>query len=109
MRMTFPDAARCAAATPASEPKAPPSRRLLDAAEALQPLLETGQPFSTAQLRDAMARVFGASDAAGAWDWQAAYDACEAATFQRLRRSGAIGRASGRERVCLERESLGVA
>ena len=31
MRMTFPDAARCAAVSPASEPEAPPARRLLDA------------------------------------------------------------------------------
>jgi predicted RNA methylase len=86
--MTFPDAARCAAAIPASEPEAPPARRLLEAAEALQPLLETGQPFSTAQLREAMASAFGASDAAGAWDWKAAYDACEAAQILLLRRYG---------------------
>jgi predicted RNA methylase len=86
--MTFPVAARGAAATAPSSSVAPASRRLLDAAQALQPLLETGQPFSTAQLREAMARAFGATDAAGAWDWKAAYDACEASQVLLLRRYG---------------------
>src|SRR3546814_18289470 len=35
-----------------------------------------------------MARAFGASDAAGAWDWKAAYDACAAAQLLLLRRYG---------------------
>src|SRR3546814_18170261 len=35
-----------------------------------------------------MASAFGASDAAGAWDWKAAYDACEAAQILLLRRYG---------------------
>src|SRR3546814_556577 len=82
--LAAPNAA--AAARPSSV--APASRRLLDAAQALQPLLEAGHPFSTAQLREAMARAFGASDAAGAWDWKAAYDACEAAQILLLRRYG---------------------
>ncbi|KTD99584.1 methylase [Sphingopyxis sp. H038] len=88
MHMTFPDAARGAAAAARPSSVAPASRRLLDAAQALQPLLEAGHPFSTAQLREAMARAFGASDAAGAWDWKAAYDACEAAQILLLRRYG---------------------
>ena len=88
MHMTFPDAARGAAAAAPPSSVAAASRRLLDAAQALQPLLEAGHPFSTAQLREAMARAFGASDAAGAWDWKAAYDACEAAQILLLRRYG---------------------
>ncbi|MBK6413231.1 MAG: strawberry notch family protein [Sphingopyxis sp.] len=94
--MTFPDAARGAAATAPSSSVAPASRRLLDAAQALQPLLETGQPFSTAQLREAMARAFGATDAEGAWDWKTAYDACEAAQILLLRRYGRALVARGR-------------
>ena len=35
-----------------------------------------------------MEQAFGASDAAGAWDWKTAYDACEAATVLFLRRYG---------------------
>ena len=96
MHMTFPDAARGAAATAPSSSVAPASRRLLDAAQALQPLLETGQPFSTAQLREAMARAFGATDAEGAWDWKTAYDACEAAQILLLRRYGRALAARGR-------------
>lgn len=96
MRMTFPDAAPGAASTAASSPVAPASRRLLDAAAALQPLLEAGQPISSAELRAAMTSAFGASDAAGAWDWKAAYDACEAAQILLLRRYGAALAARGR-------------
>ena len=35
-----------------------------------------------------MESAFGASDAAGAWDWKTAYDACEAATVLFLRKFG---------------------
>jgi hypothetical protein len=35
-----------------------------------------------------MEAAFGASDAAGAWDWKTAYDACEAATVLFLRKYG---------------------
>src|SRR3984957_16605895 len=35
-----------------------------------------------------MEGAFGASDAAGAWDWKSAYDACEAATILFLRKFG---------------------
>src|SRR3546814_21154001 len=44
-------------------------------------------------LRAAMETVFGASDAAGAWDWKTAYDACEAATVLFLRKFGPALRA----------------
>jgi len=43
-----------------------------------------------------METAFGTSDAAGAWDWKAAYDACEAATVLFLRKYGkALLRKSG--------------
>ena len=43
-----------------------------------------------------METAFGASDAAGAWDWKTAYDACEAATVLFLRKYGkALLRKSG--------------
>ncbi|WP_432769514.1 MAG: DEAD/DEAH box helicase family protein [Sphingopyxis sp.] len=61
---------------------------LLSAGEAILPLLEAGQPFDTAALRAAMTGAFGASDAEGAWDWKAAYDACEVAQILLLRRYG---------------------
>src|SRR5579864_7366435 len=35
-----------------------------------------------------MEAAFGASDAAGAWDWKTGYDACEAATVLFLRKYG---------------------
>ncbi len=40
-----------------------------------------------------MERAFGGSDAAGAWDWKTAYDACEAATVLFLRKFGPAIRA----------------
>ncbi|MDF0579246.1 strawberry notch-like NTP hydrolase domain-containing protein [Bradyrhizobium yuanmingense] len=50
--------------------------------------LERGRRIDAAVLRGAMEAAFGASDAAGAWNWQAAYDACEAATVLFLRKFG---------------------
>lgn len=61
---------------------------LYAAAQNILPLLETGQPFDTGQLRTAMTAAFGASDAEGAWDWKAAYDACEGAQVLLLRAYG---------------------
>jgi predicted RNA methylase len=49
--------------------------------------LEHGRRIDTAGiLRSAMESAFGASDAAGAWHWKSAYDACEAATVLFLRK-----------------------
>src|SRR3546814_950130 len=45
-------------------------------------------------LRAAMETVFGAADAAGAWDWKTAYDAGEAATVLFLRKFGPALRAN---------------
>jgi predicted RNA methylase len=58
------------------------------AAQHLLPHLERGQPIDADTLRAAMEAAFGASDAAGAWDWKTAYDACEAATVLFLRKYG---------------------
>jgi predicted RNA methylase len=74
-------------------PKADVSRGLVDAARILLPHLERGQRIDAVALRAAMERAFGGSDAAGAWDWKAAYDACEAATVLFLRKFGPAIRA----------------
>src|SRR5260370_20872070 len=55
--------------------------------------LERGQRIDAAALRGAMEAAFGASDATGAWNWNTAYDACQAATVLFLRRYGAAMRA----------------
>jgi predicted RNA methylase len=66
----------------------PTAGAILAAAEHLLPCLERGERVDAAVLRDAMEAAFGASDASGAWDWKAAYDACEVATVLFLRRYG---------------------
>jgi predicted RNA methylase len=55
--------------------------------------LERSHRIDAAVLRGAMEAAFGVSDAAGAWNWKMAYDACEAATVLFLRRYGAAMRA----------------
>jgi predicted RNA methylase len=90
-------ATACAAApfsaTPASTALA---ARITDAARLLLPDLERGRRIDAATLRAAMEHAFGGSDAEGAWDWKAAYDACEAATVLFLRKYGkALFRKSG--------------
>ncbi len=76
-----------AAAPAASLPLAPASG-ILAAAELLLPHLERGEQIDAAILRRAMETAFGASDASGAWDWKAAYEACEVATVLFLRKYG---------------------
>ena len=61
---------------------------ILAAAWQLLSHLERGKPVDAAILRAAMEAAFGASDAAGAWDWKAAYEACEVATVLFLRKYG---------------------
>ena len=58
------------------------------AARSLLPHLERGHRIDAPMLRAAMESAFGASDAGGAWDWKAAYDACEAATVLFVRKFG---------------------
>ncbi|MEH3046677.1 strawberry notch family protein [Sphingomonas adhaesiva] len=65
-----------------------PAAPILAAANLLLPHLERGAPVDTAMLRDAMESAFGASDAAGAWDWKLAYEAGEVATILFLRKYG---------------------
>ncbi|WP_375785133.1 strawberry notch-like NTP hydrolase domain-containing protein [Bradyrhizobium sp. Pha-3] len=55
--------------------------------------LERGRRIDAAVLRRAMEAAFGASDAAGAWNWKTAYDVCEAATVLFLRKFGPAMRA----------------
>ncbi|RRY11316.1 strawberry notch family protein [Brucella anthropi] len=69
-------------------PGAPPAVAILAAAGRLLSYLEQGHAIDAAILRTAMKQAFGASDASGAWDWKAAYDACEAATVLFLRKYG---------------------
>ena len=61
---------------------------ILAAAKLLLPLLERGQRIEPANLRDALETAFGASDSTGAWNWKAAYDACEVATVMFLQKFG---------------------
>jgi hypothetical protein len=67
---------------------APPAASILAAAERILSHLEQGSTVDAAMLRSAMDDAFGASDTAGAWDWKAAYDACEVATVLFLRKYG---------------------
>lgn len=69
-------------------PAPPPASAVLAAAEHLLPHLEQGRAVDAGSLRTAMEAAFGASDAAGAWDWKTAYDACEVATVLFLRKYG---------------------
>ncbi|MET4203063.1 putative RNA methylase [Bradyrhizobium sp. LA8.1] len=75
---------------------APPSMRAaarltsaaVRAARQLLTDLERGRRIDAAVLRSAMEAAFGASDAAGVWNWKTAYDVCEAATVLFLRKFG---------------------
>ncbi len=77
-----------AAARSAMPLPAPASAAIAHAARLLLPDLERGRRIDAGILRAAMESAFGASDAAGAWDWKTAYDACEAATILFLRKYG---------------------
>ncbi|MBL6653184.1 MAG: strawberry notch family protein, partial [Reyranella sp.] len=90
--MTTSVSAASMAAAP-STPAPNTAAALLGAAERLLPDLARGRRIDAAALRAAMEHAFGGSDAAGLWDWKAAYDACEAATVLFLRRFGPAMRA----------------
>ena len=78
--MSHPSVATTAPAVapiPCDPPDAPASR-LAKAARHLLSHLEQGRRVDAVVLRAEMEQAFGASDAAGAWDWKKAYDACEA-------------------------------
>ncbi|MEO5322858.1 bifunctional class I SAM-dependent methyltransferase/DEAD/DEAH box helicase [Mesorhizobium sp. CC13] len=80
------------AAAPAAAPLAPAdtdaATAVLAAGNLILPHLERGERIDAPILRAAMETAFGASDAAGAWDWKQAYEACEAATVLFLRKYG---------------------
>ena len=84
--MTNPSSS--AAARSAAPSLAAASAAIAQAARLLLPDLEHGRRIDAGILRAAMEAAFGATDAAGAWDWKTAYDACEAATVLFLRKYG---------------------
>ena len=86
--MTNPSSS--AAARSAAPSLAAASAAIAQAARLLLPDLECGRRIDASILRTAMEAAFGASDAAGAWDWKTAYDACEAATVLFLRKYGKV-------------------
>lgn len=71
-------------------PAAPVARgpAILSAAQNLLLHLERGERIDTPLLRAVMETAFCASDSAGAWDWKAAYEACEVAAVLFLRKYG---------------------
>jgi len=84
--------------SPVAVPAAPilHASAVIAAADQILVLLERGRRIDSTVLRAAMESAFGASDAAGAWDWKTAYDACEVATVLFLRKYGtALFRKSG--------------
>ncbi|MEO6216737.1 MAG: strawberry notch family protein [Sphingomonas sp.] len=75
---------------------------LVAAARVILPDLELGRAIRAPALRAAMETAFGGSDADGAWDWKAAYDACEVAQILFLRKyAKALFRTSGSPRATL--------
>ncbi|WP_413204983.1 strawberry notch-like NTP hydrolase domain-containing protein [Rhodospirillum sp. A1_3_36] len=88
MTMISASATATAAATLPLDSNPEPAAAILAAAGLLLSHLERGERVDGAVLRAAMETAFGASDAAGAWDWKTAYDACEAATILFLRKYG---------------------
>src|SRR5579871_5568918 len=86
--MTNPSSS--AAARSAAPSLAAASAAVAQAARLLLPDLERGRRIDADILRAAMEAAFGATDAAGAWDWKTAYDACEAATALFLRKYGNV-------------------
>jgi hypothetical protein len=88
MNMPSPVAGSLAAPLPLAPSMAAPAVGILVAANRLLTIIDRGERIDAAILRGAMEAAFGASDAAGAWDWKTAYDACEAATVLFLRKYG---------------------
>ncbi|MDA8249023.1 MAG: strawberry notch family protein, partial [Rhodospirillales bacterium] len=77
-----------------SVPAAPDrAAAILHAARLLLPTLERGHALDAAILRAAMEAAFGTTDAAGAWVWKDAHEACEVAQVLFLRQHGPTMRA----------------
>lgn len=86
--MTPISASAASAAAPLPPADSDAAMGVVAAAGLLLSHLEGGERIDAPKLRAAMEAAFGASDAAGAWDWKMAYDACEAATVLFLRKYG---------------------
>ena len=84
LHSALPAAQPVTSACPATDTAYP----LIEAARQIVSHLERGQRIHAPLLRAIMEAAFGASDAAGGWDWKTAYDACEAATVLFLRKYG---------------------
>ncbi|RWG34984.1 strawberry notch family protein [Mesorhizobium sp.] len=86
----FPISASAAAPAAAPLPSADTdaATAVLAAGNLILPHIERGERIDAPILRMAMETAFSASDAAGAWDWKQAYEACEAATVLFLRKYG---------------------
>jgi predicted RNA methylase len=94
MTMLVPTAGRPAAvALPLFSSEPPDPSPLFRAAVVLSEALARGYTLDARTLRSAMEAAFGASDAAGAWNWKLAYDAAEAASVLFLRQFGPAMRA----------------
>ncbi|WP_309751521.1 strawberry notch family protein [Novosphingobium sp.] len=61
---------------------------IIAAAQDLLGHLAAGRRIDASAIRNAMYSAFGASDASGAWDWKAAYEAVEVAQLLFMRRYG---------------------
>lgn len=61
---------------------------IICAAQDLLGHLAAGRRIDAPAIRTAMQSAFGASDAVGAWDWKAAYEAVEVAQLLFMRRYG---------------------
>src|SRR6202789_876280 len=99
-----PSSAAVAAPAAASLPLAviaDPASAIAGAAGRLLPHLQRGQRVDAGMLRAASEAAFGASDAAGAWDWKSAYEACEAATVLFLRKFGTAMQARAAKPVAM--------
>src|ERR1700751_6179990 len=86
--------APAAATLPRFLPQAPPDKvsGLIHAATLLAQLLGQGRAIDSRALRSAMETAFCGTDAEGAWLWNDAYEACEAAQVMFLRKFGAAMR-----------------
>ncbi len=91
--MSHPSASAAVIAPAPVSAAADAASAVVAAARLLLPHLERGRRIDAPILRAAMESAFGASDADGAWDWKAAYDACEAATVLFVRKFGPAMRA----------------
>ncbi|PJG55230.1 methylase [Bradyrhizobium forestalis] len=99
--MTESLAASAAAAPLSMRAAASLTSAAVRAARQLLTELERGRRIDAGVLRSAIEAAFGASDAAGVWNWKTAYDVCEAATVLFLRKFGPAMRAKAGSRAAM--------